>query len=72
MAYFHIFPCVDVQNCTISGTKTAVVPAILRFSKAIWLKNSLNVVYFPNSKRPPVSGRRNSEYRKLLYKSFFC
>ncbi|ECJ5702192.1 hypothetical protein FM864_14775 [Salmonella enterica subsp. enterica] len=34
-------------------TKTAVVPPFWRFLKAIWLKNSLNVVYFPNSRRPP-------------------
>lgn len=26
LAYFRTFPCVDVQNCTISDTKTAVVP----------------------------------------------
>ncbi len=23
LAYFRTFPCVDVQNCTISDTKTA-------------------------------------------------
>lgn len=54
LAYFRTFPCVDVQNCTISDTKTAVVPPFWRFLKVIRLKNSLNVVYFPNSKRPPL------------------
>ena len=55
LAYFRTFPCVDVQNCTISDTKTAVVPPFWRFLKVICLKNSLNVVYFPNSKLPPIS-----------------
>ncbi|EAA6862895.1 hypothetical protein E5427_24025 [Escherichia coli] len=40
LAYFRTFPCV-------------VVPPFWRFPKAIWLKNGLNVVYFPNSRRPP-------------------
>ncbi|RAX32555.1 UNVERIFIED_CONTAM: hypothetical protein DQE83_25180 [Escherichia coli] len=48
------FLCVDVQNCTISDTKTAVVPSSWRFLKVICLKNSLDVVCFPNSKRPPT------------------
>ncbi|GDW17392.1 hypothetical protein BvCmsSIP046_04845 [Escherichia coli] len=55
LAYFRTFPCVDVQNCTISDTKTAVVPPFWRFLKVLWLKNSLNVVYFPNSKLTPYS-----------------
>ncbi|STK68992.1 Uncharacterised protein [Escherichia coli] len=54
LAYFRTFPCVDVQNCTISDTKTAVVPPFWRFLKIPWLKHSLNVIYFPNSKRPPL------------------
>ncbi len=54
LAYFRTFPCVDVQNCTISDTKTAVVPPSWRFLKIICLKNSLNVVYFPNSKQTPL------------------
>ncbi len=56
LSYFRTFPCVDVQNCTISDTKTAVVPPFWRFLKVLWLKNSLNVVYFPNSKLPPSTG----------------
>ncbi|EEU9462415.1 hypothetical protein E5H75_25590 [Escherichia coli] len=34
-------------------TRTAVVPPFWRFPNAIWIKSSLNVVYFPNSKRSP-------------------
>ena len=43
LAYFRTFPCVDVQNCTISDTKTAIVQPFWRFLKTIWLKDSLNV-----------------------------
>nr|QID21744.1 hypothetical protein pSFE199_00036 [Escherichia coli] len=35
LAYFRTFPCVDVQNCTISDTKTAVVPTFWRFLKVL-------------------------------------
>ncbi|EDQ4202140.1 hypothetical protein GRZ17_004540 [Salmonella enterica] len=39
----------------VSDTKTAVVPPFWRFPNAIWLKSSLDVVYFPNSKRTPIA-----------------
>ncbi|MDA4419333.1 hypothetical protein NY887_00735, partial [Escherichia coli] len=48
-----LIPIDERKNCTISDTKTAVVPPFWRFLKVFWLKNSLNVVYFPNAKRPP-------------------
>ncbi|EDD4164927.1 hypothetical protein BTT21_24160, partial [Salmonella enterica subsp. enterica serovar Schwarzengrund] len=38
-------------------TKTTVVPPFWRFLKALWLKNSLNMVYFPNSKLTPLTRR---------------
>ncbi|MSS06993.1 hypothetical protein FYJ46_24120 [Enterobacteriaceae bacterium] len=66
LAYFRTFPCVDVQNCTISDTKTAVVPPFWRFLKALWLKNRLNVVYFPNSKLTPSRTTEPPRFRQRL------
>ncbi|EEW0764971.1 hypothetical protein D6V68_20790 [Escherichia albertii] len=55
------FEGATVRKRTILDTKTTVVPPFWRFLKAIWLKNSLNVVCFPNSRRLPV--------RQLPYRS---
>nr|QIS31044.1 hypothetical protein [Escherichia coli]UMW92816.1 hypothetical protein [Escherichia coli] len=41
----HTNKLLPVYNCTISDTKTTVIPPFWRFPKAMWLKNTLNVVY---------------------------
>ncbi|EBM8510409.1 hypothetical protein E5H62_24735, partial [Salmonella enterica subsp. enterica serovar Schwarzengrund] len=56
-ADFRIYLFNNVRNRSISDTKTTVVPPFWRFLKALWLKNSLNMVYFPNSKLTPLTRR---------------
>lgn len=43
----------NVKIVRFRTPKLLLSPPFWRFLKVFWLKNSLNVVYFPNAKRPP-------------------